>query len=324
MSQTNAVLAPDSHETYQALIRSLRRRRGFGLLFVRCSPAQGQQLIADVRKDIPRKKIEVLPLKHSIDNLYDIVESLPNKDQIHILFITGLEKSLTEYIQPGIGGQGDYYKLDTVPRILGHLNLQRERFRDNFNICFVFLLPQFALKYFVRRAPDFFDWRSGVLEFVTDRELVEQESSRLLQEGDYQKYLALTPQERNQKLLEIQELIDEKYQTSEQKAGLWFEQGNILVANTQYEEEIASYDQALNLKPDKDEAWNNRGFALGNLGRYEEAIASYDQALNLKPDKDAAWNNRGIALSNLGRYEEAIASYDQALKLKPDKDEAWY
>jgi Flp pilus assembly protein TadD len=35
---------------------------------------------------------------------------------------------------------------------------------------------------------------------------------------------------------------------------------------------------------------------LGKLGRLEEAIASYDQALEIKPDKDEAWNNRGYAL----------------------------
>jgi tetratricopeptide (TPR) repeat protein len=82
-----------------------------------------------------------------------------------------------------------------------------------------------------------------------------------------------------------------------------------------YEEAVASYDQALKFKPDKDSAWYNRGNALGNLGRYEEAVASFDQALKIKPDDDSAWNNRGNALGNLGRYEEAVASFDQALKL---------
>ncbi|MGB5595240.1 MAG: tetratricopeptide repeat protein, partial [Crocosphaera sp.] len=71
------------------------------------------------------------------------------------------------------------------------------------------------------------------------------------------------------------------------------------------------------------EAWYNRGIALDDLGRYEEAIASYDKALEIKPDKDEAWNNRGVALYNLGRYEDAIASYDKALEFKPDDHEAW-
>ncbi len=88
---------------------------------------------------------------------------------------------------------------------------------------------------------------------------------------------------------------------------------------------IPSYDQALKIKLDFHEAWFEQGNALGNLGRYEEAIASYDQALKIKPDDNTAWCNRGVILcDNLGRYEEAIASYDQALKIKPDDNTAWY
>ena len=37
---------------------------------------------------------------------------------------------------------------------------------------------------------------------------------------------------------------------------------------------IASFDKALEIKPDSYEAWYNRGNALGNLGRLKEAIAS--------------------------------------------------
>ncbi|NJR68084.1 MAG: tetratricopeptide repeat protein [Synechococcales cyanobacterium CRU_2_2] len=90
------------------------------------------------------------------------------------------------------------------------------------------------------------------------------------------------------------------------------------------EEAIASFDQALGIKPDYHEAWYNRGVSLANLGRTEEAIASYDQALGIKPDKHEAWTNRGVALGNLGRHEEAIASYDQALGIKPDDSSALY
>ena len=103
----------------------------------------------------------------------------------------------------------------------------------------------------------------------------------------------------------------------------WYNRGIALDNLGSYQEAIASYNQALEIKPDKDQAWYNRGIALGNLGSYEDAIASYDKALEIKPDKDQAWNNRGVALGNLGRYEEEIASYDKALEFKPDKDQAW-
>ena len=103
----------------------------------------------------------------------------------------------------------------------------------------------------------------------------------------------------------------------------WIIQGYCLGWLKRYEEAIASYDKALEIKPDFQEAWNNRGSALGKLGRYEEAIASYNKALEIKPDYHEAWNFRGSALGNLGRYEEAIASFDKALEFKADYHQAW-
>ncbi|TRU25345.1 MAG: tetratricopeptide repeat protein [Microcystis aeruginosa Ma_MB_S_20031200_S102] len=104
----------------------------------------------------------------------------------------------------------------------------------------------------------------------------------------------------------------------------WYKRGNALGNLGRFEQAIASYDRALEIKPDDPDAWNNRGSALGNLGRLAEAIASYDRALEIKPDDHYAWNSRGVTLNNLGRYEEALASSDKALEIKPDFYHAWY
>ncbi|WP_146220329.1 tetratricopeptide repeat protein, partial [Microcystis aeruginosa] len=71
------------------------------------------------------------------------------------------------------------------------------------------------------------------------------------------------------------------------------------------------------------EFWFEQGYQKYMNGDFIGAIASYDRALEFKPDDHPAWNNRGIALYNLGRYEEAIASYDRALEIKPDDHQAW-
>jgi len=328
-------LPADPEEDYQTFIRTLRRTDGFRLLFVQCTPAESKDLITQVKKDIPQKRIEFLQLHEPIDNLYKIVERLPNRNEINILFIQGLEHSFYDYekLQFGNNTKHNFYGWEGVPQILNHLNQQRERFRDDFNICFVFLLRSFAFKYFIHRAADFFDWRSSVFDFPTKQELLEQESYRIILEGDYDKYCSLTPEEQVKKVLEIQELLAENHQQPSNsevvaslrasRTSLQLELGILLVAAKEYEAAIASYDQALKIKPDYYEAWNNRGNALGKLGRLEEAIASYDQALKIKPDYHKVWNNRGVALGKLGRLEEAIASYDQALKFRPNYHEAW-
>ncbi|MHC5829823.1 MAG: tetratricopeptide repeat protein, partial [Nostoc sp.] len=119
--------------------------------------------------------------------------------------------------------------------------------------------------------------------------------TRLLLEGNYEEYLKLTPEQKIEKVIEIQDLLSEKHQLENQKPSLLFELGNLLSTAKEYEAAIASYDQALKIKPDYHEAWCNRGIALvGYLGRNEEAILSFDQALKFQPDDHLIWNNRGI------------------------------
>ena len=52
-------------------------------------------------------------------------------------------------------------------------------------------------------------------------------------------------------------------------------------------------------------------------------MASYNQAIALKPDYVEAHNNLGITFKKLGRLDEAVASYNQAIALKPDFAEAY-
>ena len=137
-------------------------------------------------------------------------------------------------------------------------------------------------------------------------------------EADYQSYWSLTPEGRSQKLQ------DEQVPAAH-KAILLFQQGLVCAEEKEYDRAIASYDKALEIKPDYYECWQSRGYALQNLNRYEEAIASYDKALEFKPDYYYSWHNRGNALRSLERYEEAFASYDKALEIQPDNYEAlWY
>ena len=130
----------DPEEEYQTFVRTLKRTDGFRLLFVQCTPAQGSQLVAKVKADIPQKTVEFLELQKPIDNLYKLVELLPNREEINILFVQGLEHSFYEYetTQFGKNTEHYFYGWEGVPQILNHLNQQRERFRDDFNICFVF------------------------------------------------------------------------------------------------------------------------------------------------------------------------------------------
>ncbi|MFQ5910122.1 MAG: tetratricopeptide repeat protein [Thermoplasmata archaeon] len=108
-------------------------------------------------------------------------------------------------------------------------------------------------------------------------------------------------------------------------------------------------EQALQLKPNYDQAWSLKSkihealgemdealecakkaaeynvgdselwLALGNVlsrtGRTKEEIQCYDRAISLSKKYTQAWNNKGIALHSIGKYQEAIECYDRVLEL---------
>jgi len=112
-----------------------------------------------------------------------------------------------------------------------------------------------------------------------------------------------------------------------------YNRGMVLAESGLYEEAIASFDRAIEVKPDFFAAWASKGDALLSVDRPEEAIASFDRAIELSTASTsnvaaggtalaATWAGKGNALANLGRAEEAIASFDKALEIEPTYAEA--
>ena len=66
----------------------------------------------------------------------------------------------------------------------------------------------------------------------------------------------------------------------------------------------------------------NPALRSGPRYSFDAAMASYQQALRLKPNYPEAHSNLGNALQEQGRLDEAVASCQQAIRLKPDYAEA--
>ena len=317
-------LDSEATEEYQALRRSLARNRGFGLFFVQCSPATGSQVTAELERDLSDRKIAKLEFNEPIDSLYHEVSALSEQQDIDILFISGLEHSLIAYENYTWGTAEERSPEDNikrltqakegVPRFLGYLNLQRDRFRDDFDFALVFIVPIFGIDYFIKRAPDFFDWRSGLFRFIPQKEDILHISETVLKSIERSHY----------ELLDLKTLQKELEFDHTEHILLVEKKSILFLICERYEEAITSYDKYLAINPRNDIAWLSRSFTLRKLKRYEEAITSYDKCLAINPQNDIAWHDRGFILKELERYEEAITSYDKCLAINPQNALAWY
>lgn len=86
----------------------------------------------------------------------------------------------------------------------------------------------------------------------------------------------------------------------------------------QYQDAIADYDTAINLKPDFASAYYFRGTAKRSLGQYKEAIEDYDTAIDLKDNFAFAHYFRGTIRADLGEHFIAIQDYNKAIDANPD------
>ncbi len=102
-----------------------------------------------------------------------------------------------------------------------------------------------------------------------------------------------------------------------------YKRGDTLLELKRYDDALASYNRAVELKPEYAEAWKGKGSTLLALKRYEEARNAYDKAIQIQPDYSEAWIGRGNALDSLQQYKEAINSFDRAIEFKSDSLEAW-
>ena len=74
-----------------------------------------------------------------------------------------------------------------------------------------------------------------------------------------------------------------------------------------------SLDKTIALKPDFADAYHNRGNVLKDLKRVEEALASYDRAIELKPDHDYAFDAMFNCLNSLCDWHRATDVADEVI-----------
>ncbi|BAY81546.1 tetratricopeptide repeat domain protein [Calothrix parasitica NIES-267] len=105
------------------------------------------------------------------------------------------------------------------------------------------------------------------------------------------------------------------------KYDFWVEKCRFLKNDKQYSEALIACEQAISLKPKKDniQLWLARGDALLQLSQYREAVISYNWVLKQDKKNVPALVQKCSALLGLGNYEDALQSCDLALERKENK-----
>lgn len=81
----------------------------------------------------------------------------------------------------------------------------------------------------------------------------------------------------------------------------------LAASETDPEKKIEYFEKVLKLKPDFAGVWNLKGLEYVILKRYEEAIASFDKALEIRPVYPEARYNKEDAETELRKARESEA-----------------
>ena len=103
----------------------------------------------------------------------------------------------------------------------------------------------------------------------------------------------------------------------------WSERAFVLLALDQVDHAMASFDMALQVKPDDGELHQTLGLVNRQLGRFDSATAHAEKAIVLLPKQAPTHKLLGDIHHEFGKYAAAIACYEKAIVCKPDFAEAF-
>ena len=318
--------APDTSQVLDRLARMINRADDFVLGFVKCNhPLQQKELRREFLAGLGNKRVLEVELDKPLVSLLDELTAHwdPNSPP-DVVCVYGLEKSINE--------------LQEASPVLGRLNNDRDLLRRSVPVPLLIWLPDFALDFIARGAPDFWAWRSGVYEFATERLLWEQEGFGAIA-PDPLILASLNAGDKNREIARLEELLRtasslQKQGGREKKlvAGLLFQLG---VLYAQLGEQDIAMDYYQRCRKIGVELGDSRivGRSLHEIARvkqfqgdYGEATLLYQQSLDIAEESDDKINiastlhNLGLLKQSQGFLEEAAQLYQQSLSIKKTLD----
>jgi tetratricopeptide (TPR) repeat protein len=98
----------------------------------------------------------------------------------------------------------------------------------------------------------------------------------------------------------------------------YYNLGNALSYQGNYDEAIACWQRAIDLKHDLAEAHQNQAEVFQKLGEFEKAIPCYLKAVGIFPDWTEGYYNLGLCFYRQDKLDEAVVCFQQAIQIQPD------
>jgi tetratricopeptide (TPR) repeat protein len=98
--------------------------------------------------------------------------------------------------------------------------------------------------------------------------------------------------------------------------------GNVLFFQKKFDEAVACYEEVVRVAPDHAGAYSNLGEVVRQQGRLKDAVTYCERSVRLRPDFAQGRVHLGLALSANERFEEAVVHLEEAVRLQPDLPDA--
>ncbi len=103
-----------------------------------------------------------------------------------------------------------------------------------------------------------------------------------------------------------------------------FAQGQEEFGQRHYAEAVASFSQAIKLKPDWEEAYMRRGVAKEGQNNLYGALEDFSHAIKLNPRDAAAYERHARILEISGDFSKSVTDINEALQLRPSWDVLYF
>lgn len=104
---------------------------------------------------------------------------------------------------------------------------------------------------------------------------------------------------------------------------IWGLLGSVQFRQNKVNEALTSYEYALAINPDDEQAKLQRAHCLFNLGKFSDAVEPYKEYIEKNPNDDMVITFLAETYENLNDWTSALPLYERAIEINPEVSVAW-